>query len=61
MSDNKKTEIYRYYADLRHGSFIYVTKDDDNWPPSGYPVVRIMEEEVEKFLVGEPDEHEHKQ
>lgn len=56
MSDNKKTEkieIYRYYVDLRRGSFIFVTKNDDTWPPPGYPVIRLMEEAVEKYLLGD--------
>lgn len=44
--------MYRYFADLRHGSFIYVTKNDDSWPPVGYPVVELSEDDVKKFLEG---------
>lgn len=54
MSDDKK--MYRYFADLRHGSFIYVTKNDDVWPPPGYPVVELSEDDVKKFLGGDSDE-----
>ena len=53
MKTEKK--LYRYYADLRHGSFIFVTKDGVGWPPEGYPVVELSEEEVKTFILGDND------
>ena len=53
MKTEKK--LYRYYADLRHGSFIFVTKDGVDWPPEGYPVVELSEEEVKTFILGDDD------
>lgn len=44
---------YRYFADLRHGSFIYVTVDGIGWPPVGYPVVELPEAEVLQYLNSE--------
>ena len=53
----EKTEkkLYRYYADLRHGSFIFVTKDGVDWPPEGYPVVELPEDEVKQLILGDDD------
>lgn len=52
----KKERLYRYYGDLRHGSFIFVTKAGVDWPPEGYPVVELSEDDVKKFL--DPEEEQ---
>lgn len=46
----KKERLYRYYADLRHGAFIFVTKAGVDWPPEGYPVVELSEDDVRQLL-----------
>ena len=53
MKTEKK--LYRYYADLRHGAFIFVTKDGVGWPPEGYPVVELPEDEVKQLIFGDDD------
>ena len=53
MKTEKK--LYRYYADLRHGAFIFVTKDGVGWPPEGYPVVELPEDEVKQLILGDDD------
>lgn len=45
MSDEK----FRYYADLRHGTFVFVTRDRD-WPPEGYPVIELTLDEVQSMM-----------
>lgn len=46
----KKERLYRYYGDLRHGAFIFVTKAGVDWPPEGYPVVELSEDDVRQLL-----------
>ena len=46
----KKERLYRYYGDLRHGAFIFVTKAGIDWPPEGYPVVELSEDDVQQLL-----------
>lgn len=46
----KKERLYRYYGDLRHGAFIFVTKAGIDWPPEGYPVVELSEDDVRQLL-----------
>lgn len=53
MKTEKK--LYRYYADLRHGAFIFVTVDGVGWPPEGYPVVELPEDEVKQLILGDDD------
>lgn len=43
---------YRYFADVRHGMFIFITKGDTDWPPEGYPVVELSEFDVKQFING---------
>lgn len=52
----KKERLYRYYADLRHGAFIFVTKAGVDWPPEGYPVVELSEDDVRQLLDSEDEE-----
>lgn len=48
---------YRYFGDLRHGAFIFVVRaeDADNWPPEGYDVVEMSEDEVREYLEGDKE------
>lgn len=52
----KKERLYRYYGDLRHGAFIFVTKAGVDWPPEGYPVVELSEDDVRQLLDSEDEE-----
>ena len=52
----KKERLYRYYGDLRHGAFIFVTKAGVDWPPEGYPVVELSEDDVRQLLDPEDGE-----
>ena len=47
---NRDKPRFRYYADLRHGAFIFVTIDGIGWPPHGYPVVEMSADEVKAYL-----------
>lgn len=46
---------YRYFADLRTGAWIYVTVDGIGWPPEGYPLVELSEDDVKILMHGDED------
>lgn len=43
---------YRYFVDLKNGSFVYVFSVD-HLPPSDWPLVELDADEVEKMLLKE--------
>lgn len=49
--------LYRYFADLKTGQFIFVVRacDARDWPPPGYPVIELSQEAVRELFDKEFD------